>query len=70
MVVAGSLRDIAQNRDFPGEAVFLGVYREDEQSFAIPRGDLILKAYDVVFLVTRSQFIKEASDLLVRNSRR
>ena len=69
-VVGESVRSIAQSSAFPSEAVFMGVYRESEGDYAIPRGDFVLSAGDVVFVVTRSQFIKEAADYLTRQSRR
>ena len=63
-VTGSSVRSIAQNGDFPGEAVFMGVFRESDSTFAIPRGDFVLSKGDVVFVVTRTQYIRQASDHL------
>lgn len=59
-----SVREIAQHAGFPKECVFMGIYDEGEDNFFIPRGDYVLEADHTVFIVSRSQFVKQATDFL------
>lgn len=61
-----AVKDITQERDFPAECLFMGIYREEEAEFLIPRGNYVIKEADTVFLVSKSQLIKQATDLLTR----
>ena len=61
-----SIRDIAQHKDFPTECVFMGIYDEGDDNFLIPRGDYVLQEDHTVFLVSKSQSIKQATDFLTR----
>jgi len=61
-----AIRDIAQHKDFPRECVFMGIYDEGDDNFLIPRGDYVLQEDHTVFLVSKSQFIKQATDFLRR----
>jgi trk system potassium uptake protein TrkA len=62
--IGKSIKEIGQHRDFPTECVFLGIYRENEDEFFIPRGNHTILAKDNVFLVSKSQYIKAATDFL------
>jgi Trk K+ transport system NAD-binding subunit len=42
----------------------VGIFKEDKGDFLIPRGNHRIEEEDTIFLVTKSQFIKEATDLL------
>jgi len=64
--VGTAIKDITQEKDFPAECLFMGIYREEEGEFLIPRGNYVIKEADTVFLVSKSQFIKQATDLLTR----
>ncbi|MDP8248315.1 MAG: TrkA C-terminal domain-containing protein [Candidatus Tritonobacter lacicola] len=48
------------------DVVVIDVDREEEGEFLIPRGNYVIKEADTVFLVSKSQFIKQATDLLTR----
>ncbi|MFW6107194.1 MAG: potassium channel family protein [bacterium] len=61
-----SIKEIASQSGFPRECVFMGVYKEEEDEFYIPRGDQVLDEEDTVFLVSKSQHIKQATDFLTR----
>ena len=61
-----AIREIAQHKDFPTECVFMGIYDESDDTFLIPRGDYVLQEDHTVFLVSKSQFIKQATDFLRR----
>jgi trk system potassium uptake protein len=64
--VGMTVREIAQEKKFPKDCVFMGIYREDEDNFYIPRGDHLLHKYDTVFIVSNSQHIKQATDFLTK----
>jgi len=61
-----AIKEIAPNPRFPTECVFMGIYQESDGSFLIPRGDHVLQEGDTVFLVSRSQFIKQAAEFLTK----
>ena len=62
-----TVREITEQRDFPKECVFVGIYHEDSDIFCIPRGDHDLKEWDTVFLVSNSQYIKPATEFLTKS---
>lgn len=61
-----AIKEIAQKKNFPSECVFMGIYRETKGDFLIPRGSHTLQEGDIVFLVSRSQYIKKATDILTK----
>ena len=62
-----TVRQITEQRGFPKECVFVGIYHEDSDIFCIPRGDHDLKEWDTIFLVSNSQYIKPATDFLTKS---
>ncbi len=60
------ITEIAQKRNFPKECLFIGIYREESGEFLIPRGSSSLQEGDTVFLLTKSQYIKRATEFLAR----
>lgn len=64
--VGMSIKEIAEKKDFPEQCVFVGNYDEDKGNFQIPRGGNVLHEGDTVFLVSTSQYIKQAADFLTR----
>ena len=62
-----TVREITEQRGFPQECVFVGIYHEDSDIFCIPRGDHDLKEWDTIFLVSNSQYIKPATDFLTKS---
>ncbi len=60
------IKEITENRRFPQECVFTGIYRKDGGDFLIPRGNSTLQEGDTVFLVAKSQHINKAADFLSR----
>ncbi|MCF7858004.1 MAG: TrkA family potassium uptake protein [Candidatus Cloacimonetes bacterium] len=69
-VVGNSIKDIAQNKNFPDDCVFMGIYRKDKDEFLIPRGNHVLQKNDSVFIISSSSFIKQASDYLTRKQKK
>ncbi|MCD4820304.1 MAG: TrkA family potassium uptake protein [Candidatus Cloacimonetes bacterium] len=65
-----TIKDIAQNNKFPNECVFMGIYRQDSDEFLIPRGDNILNEDDTVFIVSKTDFIKQASEFLTKQNKK
>lgn len=61
-----SIKDIAQDDNFPKECVFMGIYKESEDEFFIPRGNYTIKADYIVFFVSKGQFVKQATDFLTK----
>jgi len=66
-IVKMTISKIAQSKAFPNECVFTGIYKEENGDFLIPRGNYTLEGHDTVFLVSKSQLIKQASDFLTRS---
>lgn len=58
------IREIVSMKDFPNEVAFMGIYRADEDEFIITRGSHVLHPGDNVFIISKSQHIKQASDIL------
>lgn len=61
-----TVKEITAKRKFPKECGFVGIYKEEKGDFLIPRGNHVVEEDDTIFLVTKSQFIKQATDLLTR----
>ena len=59
-----SIKNITQNKNFPKNCNFIGVFKEKEDDFLIPRGDYVLCKDDTIFLVAPSLNIKQATDFL------
>ena len=63
--VAGkSVEDITKNPKFPSQCVFIAVYNQEKEEFAIPRGNQVINEGDEVFLISTAEDIKEAADFL------
>ncbi|KYK37006.1 MAG: TrkA family potassium uptake protein [Theionarchaea archaeon] len=60
------IKEITGESKFPQECVFMGIYREEEENFLIPRGDYALKENDTVFLISKPQYIHEATNILIK----
>jgi len=61
-----AIKDIAQDKSFPSECVFMGIYQEENDDFLIPRGNHVLQQGDTIFLVSKSQYVKQATDYLTK----
>lgn len=63
--VAGmSVKAIAESKEFPSQCVFIAVFNQEEEEFAIPRGNQIIKEGDELFLISTAGDIKQAADFL------
>ena len=58
------IMDIANKKEFPDGCVFMGIYKESDDDFLIPRGHHKIEANDTVFLIAASKDIQKASDFL------
>lgn len=67
--VGMTIKDITQKRKFPKEVVFIGIYREESEDFLIPRGSHIIEKGDTVFLVSKAQSVKQATDILIKEKK-
>ena len=61
-----SIKDITSDKKFPVESVFIGIYREKEDHFLIPRGNNHIKPNDRIFLVSKNQYIKKITKILLK----
>ena len=61
-----SIKDITSDRKFPVESVFIGIYRDNEDQFLIPRGNNHIKPNDRIFLVSKTEHIKKISKILLK----
>ncbi len=64
--VGMKIQEIAAKKKFPKEVVFIGIYQEEKGDFLIPRGNHVIQERDTVFLASKSQYIKQATDFLTR----
>jgi len=63
--VAGkSVKDIASNRKFPSQCVFIAVYSHKSGEFTIPRGEQMIDEGDELFMISAADDIKAASDFI------
>lgn len=60
------IKEITDKRIFPKDVVFVGIYREDGEDFLIPRGSNMIEEGDTVFLISKSQHMKQATDFLTK----
>ncbi len=59
-----SVSEIAQDSDFPGECVIVGIFRPESGEFIIPRGHVTVEAGDRVYLAAQTAAIRRAARLL------
>ena len=64
--ISMTIREITENKQFPNEIVFVGIYREESEEFFIPRGNHKIHEKDNIFLSAKSENIKKATDFLIR----
>jgi trk system potassium uptake protein TrkA len=64
-VVAGlTIRQIAENKAFPEQCVFIAVYAEEKGEFTIPRGEQVINEGDELFLISTAENIRKVGDFL------
>jgi trk system potassium uptake protein TrkA len=61
-----TVQEIARQKNFPRECVFMGIYKEDEGDFLIPRGEHIFREGETVCLISSSQHIKQVTNFLIK----
>ncbi|MFW6457057.1 MAG: NAD-binding protein [Planctomycetota bacterium] len=64
VVANTSVKDVGQSRSFPQNCVVAGIYREAEEQFIFPRGDVEIKTGDQVFLAAATETVREAAEYL------
>ena len=62
--VGRSVKEVAEASGFPRESLLMGIYRDDNERFHIPRGDYILEASDTVFVIAHAGDIQLIADAL------
>lgn len=63
--VGMQIKEIAKNKKFPMESVFMGILKKSGD-FNIPRGDYVIQSEDMVFLVSKDDYINQAKDFLTK----
>lgn len=61
-----TVQEIAQDREFPGECVIAGIFREDPEQFIFPRGSAEVRTGDQVFLAAHTDNVRKAAEFLRR----
>ena len=64
--IGSTIQQIARNKKFPQECVFIGIFEEDTDQFLIPKGDHHFKEGDTIFLVSKTHHIKQVTDFLIK----
>jgi len=60
------ISEIAQQRNFPKECIFIGIYRESTGEYIIPRGEREFQEGDTVFIILREKDLCRITDLLMK----
>jgi trk system potassium uptake protein TrkA len=61
-----TVKEIAQDKDFPDNCVIAGICREDVEEFVFPRGGAEVHSGDQVFLAAHTDNIRKAATFLHR----
>ena len=69
-VIERSVSDITRMKDFPDECVLMGTYRDEANDFVITRGNTVLNEGDMVFLISKAEFIDSAAGVLTGHGKR
>jgi len=60
-----SVAELTQMKDFPGDCVIAGIYREVTGDFIFPRGSAKFRADDQVFVAAGVEAVRKASEFFV-----
>jgi trk system potassium uptake protein TrkA len=63
-----TVKEIAEDKDFPGECVIAGIFREDLEEFVFPRGAAKVHSGDQVFLAAPTERVRLAAQYLLRTT--
>ena len=61
-----TVQEIAGSKDFPDDCNIAGIFREATQEFIIPRGRIVVRAGDRVFLAANTASVRQAAKFLQR----
>jgi len=61
-----TVKEIAQDTDFPKDCVIAGIFREDVKKFVFPRGEAEVRSGDQVFLAADTDNVRKAAQFLHR----
>ena len=64
-----SIQEIAALKSFPNDCVFVGIYRDSEGQYIIPRGDSVVQEGDLVFIISKDNHIHQAAEVLLSRKR-
>jgi trk system potassium uptake protein TrkA len=63
-----TVKEIAQDMDFPRDCVIAGIFREDVEKFVFPRGEAEVRSGDQVFLAADTDNVRKAAQFLHRTA--
>jgi len=61
-----SVTEVGQDKGFPQNCLIVGIYREATDEFVIPRGNVVLRPADRVFLAGGAKAVRQAAEFLQR----
>lgn len=59
-----AISEVGRSRHFPNDCVIAGIYREEQEQFIFPRGDIKLLCGDQVFLASSTDTVSDAASYL------
>jgi trk system potassium uptake protein TrkA len=59
-----TVKEIAQDNEFPRDCVIAGIFRQDEKSFVFPRGEARVRCGDQIFLAAHTENVRKAAQFL------
>jgi len=70
LVHGKTVKDVAQDDQFPKECVIAGIFRKQSEQFIFPRGAIEVLSGDQVFLAADTANIRKAADFLQRTAKK
>ena len=59
-----TVKEIAGNKSFPSQCVFIAIYTEEKGELSIPRGEQVIHEGDELFLISTAENIRKVADFL------
>ncbi|MEA1973811.1 MAG: TrkA family potassium uptake protein [Candidatus Cloacimonadota bacterium] len=59
-----TIQEISQNKDFPEDCIFVGIFKKRNENFLIPRGQHIIDIDDTVFIMSKIKYIDQVTKFL------
>lgn len=66
-VVGKTISEVASNQEMPQESIIAGIYKEDEEEFVVPRGNIKLSGGSDLFVITKPELVAPTAKYLMRS---